>query len=126
MIKDILGLHRVKKTVNFDAPEIYHLYYGGEVGILGSVTTNFPYGEIPHGKRWVGEVGVTEFAVLKGSPGYWEIKLSDRGVSQLTEDTFSGEGRLTFDGPDGEGSSWSKVKRAAASLGRERTFRASI
>ena len=27
---DTLGLRRVKKTVNFDAPEVYHLYYGDE------------------------------------------------------------------------------------------------
>ena len=27
-----LGLRRVKKTVNFDAPDVYHLYYGDEVG----------------------------------------------------------------------------------------------
>ena len=27
---DTLGLRRVKKTVNFDAPDVYHLYYGDE------------------------------------------------------------------------------------------------
>jgi glyoxalase family protein len=37
-----LGLRRVKKTVNFDAPEVYHLYYGDEVGTPGSVMTYFP------------------------------------------------------------------------------------
>jgi glyoxalase family protein len=26
----ILGLRMVKKTINFDAPEVYHLYYGNE------------------------------------------------------------------------------------------------
>lgn len=34
-----LGLRRVKKTVNFDAPEVYHLYYGDEIGTPGSVMT---------------------------------------------------------------------------------------
>ena len=34
-----LGLRRVKKTVNFDAPEVYHLYYGDELGTPGSVMT---------------------------------------------------------------------------------------
>ena len=29
---DILGLRFVKKTVNFDAPEAYHLYFGDETG----------------------------------------------------------------------------------------------
>ena len=98
----VLGLRRVKKTVNFDAPEIYHLYYGDEVGTPGSVMTYFPYGDIPRGKLGVGEVGVTEFAVPKGSLGYWKARLTDRGVSELAEDTFLGEERLTFEGPDGE------------------------
>ena len=77
----VLGLRRVKKTVNFDAPEIYHLYYGDEVGTPGSVMTYFPYGDIPRGKRGVGEVGVTEFAVPKESLGYWKARLADRGAS---------------------------------------------
>ena len=38
-----LGLRRVKKTVNFDAPDVYHLYYGDEVGAPGSVMTYFPF-----------------------------------------------------------------------------------
>ena len=46
---DTLGLRRVKKTVNFDAPDVYHLYYGDEVGTPGSVMTYFPF---PHiGRR---------------------------------------------------------------------------
>ena len=40
---DTLGLRRVKKTVNFDAPEVYHLYYGDEAGTPGSVMTYFPF-----------------------------------------------------------------------------------
>ena len=32
-----LGLRRVKQTVNFDDPSVYHLYYGDEVGAPGSV-----------------------------------------------------------------------------------------
>ena len=42
---DTLGLRRVKKTVNFDAPEVYHLYYGDEHGTPGSVMTYFPVSE---------------------------------------------------------------------------------
>ncbi|TAE58193.1 MAG: ring-cleaving dioxygenase, partial [Bacteroidetes bacterium] len=38
----VLGLHLVKKTVNFDAPDVYHLYYGDENGSPGSIMTFFP------------------------------------------------------------------------------------
>ena len=32
---DVLGLRLVKKTVNFDAPQAYHLYFGDEQGSPG-------------------------------------------------------------------------------------------
>jgi glyoxalase family protein len=42
-----LGLRRVKKTVNFDAPDVYHLYYGDEVGTRASVMLPCQEGESP-------------------------------------------------------------------------------
>ncbi len=98
-----LGLRRVKKTVNFDAPEVYHLYYGDEVGTPGSVMTYFPFGQMPRGRRGTGEVGITEFAVPKGALGFWKDRLVAQGVTGLTEGSFLGENRLGFDGPDGDG-----------------------
>jgi glyoxalase family protein len=97
-----LGLRRIKKTVNFDAPEVYHLYYGDEAGTPGSVMTYFPFGQMPRGRRGTGEVGVTEFAVPKGALGFWRDRLAARGVTGLTEGSFLGEARLGFDGPDGD------------------------
>ena len=47
---DTLGLRRIKKTVNFDAPDVYHLYYGDEMGTPGSVMTYFPFGHMPKGR----------------------------------------------------------------------------
>ncbi|MEX0927830.1 MAG: VOC family protein [Balneolales bacterium] len=37
----ILGMRLVKKTVNFDDPETYHLYYGNETGHPGSLISFF-------------------------------------------------------------------------------------
>ncbi|MEL7203767.1 MAG: ring-cleaving dioxygenase, partial [Pseudomonadota bacterium] len=56
---DTLGLRRIKKTVNFDAPDVYHLYYGDETGTPGSVMTYFPFPGMRRGHRGAGEVGVT-------------------------------------------------------------------
>ncbi|MFD1696119.1 ring-cleaving dioxygenase [Roseibium aestuarii] len=100
---DTLGMRRVKTTVNFDAPDVYHLYYGDEVGTPGSVMTYFPYGPIPRGSRGAGEVGVTEFAVPRGSLPFWQERLSDLGLTGLSRQTAFGEDRLHFDGPDGDG-----------------------
>ena len=52
---DTLGLRRVKKTVNFDAPDVYHLYYGDEVGSPGSVMTYFPFPQAARGRPGTGE-----------------------------------------------------------------------
>ncbi|MDW3223002.1 MAG: VOC family protein [Paracoccaceae bacterium] len=97
-----LGLRRVKKTVNFDAPDVYHLYYGDEVGTPGSVMTYFPFPNMPKGRHGTGEVGVTGYAVPEGSLGYWKERLADRGVSGLKEDTTFGAQTLQFAGPDVE------------------------
>ena len=97
-----LGLRRVKKTVNFDAPEVYHLYYGDQVGTPGSVMTYFPYGMIQRGKRGIGEVGITEFAVPKDALPYWAERLAAAGVERLDHEVSFGEARLRFDGPDGD------------------------
>ncbi|MEM1289217.1 MAG: ring-cleaving dioxygenase [Pseudomonadota bacterium] len=99
---ETLGMRRVKKTVNFDAPEVYHLYYGDEVGTPGSVMTYFPFPNMFQGRRGAGEVGVTEFAVPKGSLGYWKDRLTSTKVGGLSEETAFSENRLNFDGPDGD------------------------
>ena len=98
-----LGLRRVKKTVNFDAPDVYHLYYADEFGTPGSVMTYFPFPNIGKGRRGVGEVGATVFAVPEDSLGYWKERLGKGGVTGLESETSFGENRLRFDGPDGDG-----------------------
>jgi glyoxalase family protein len=98
-----LGLRRVKQTVNFDEPSVYHLYYGDEVGTPGSVMTSFPFPHIARGRPGTGEVGVTVFAVPPGSLGYWTERLSAAGVADLASSERFGQKRLSFAGPDGEG-----------------------
>ena len=46
--RNILGQRFVKKTVNFDVPDTYHLYFADEVGTPGSVLTFFAW---PNMKR---------------------------------------------------------------------------
>ncbi|QRM57622.1 VOC family protein [Sinorhizobium sp. BG8] len=98
-----LGLRRVKKTVNFDAPDVYHLYYGDEVGTPGSVMTYFPFPHIAKGRPGTGEVGETYFAIPKNTLGYWKDRLSKLGVTGLSEGELFGEKHLRFKGPDNDG-----------------------
>lgn len=98
-----LGLRRVKKTVNFDAPEVYHLYYGDEAGSPGTIMTYFPFPGARRAPKGAGEVGTTAFAVPKGALRWWQDRLGDNGVPGLSTDTRFGQERLAFQGPDGDG-----------------------
>ena len=98
-----LGLRRVKQTVNFDEPSVYHLYYGDETGAPGSVMTYFPFPHIARGRPGSGEVGTTVFSVPEGSLDWWEHKLAAEGVKQVKRDESFGQKRLNFAGPDGDG-----------------------
>lgn len=71
----ILGLRLVKKTVNFDAPDIYHLYYGNEKGEPGTILTFFPYPDIPQGRKGKGQLTVTAFSIPENSMDYWTKRL---------------------------------------------------
>ncbi|MDA7424994.1 VOC family protein [Thalassococcus lentus] len=98
-----LGLRRVKKTVNFDAPDVYHLYYGDAVGSPGTVMTYFPFPGARRGRSGAGEVATTAFSVPLGALDYWQKRFSDRGIPGLDRTARLGEDRLMFRGPDGDG-----------------------
>ncbi len=52
----VLGLRLVKKTVNFDAPDVYHLYYGDERGSPGSILTFFEFPDAAPGRAGAGMI----------------------------------------------------------------------
>jgi glyoxalase family protein len=99
---NVLGLRRVKQTVNFDAPDVYHLYYGDETGSAGTVMTYFPFPNAGRGRPGVGEVGRTNFAIPKGTAKAWADRLATFEVKGLAADERFGETRVLFDGPDGD------------------------
>jgi glyoxalase family protein len=103
-----LGLRRVKKTVNFDAPDVYHLYYGDEVGNPGSVMTYFPFQNAAPGRRGTGEVSETVFSIPSGSLGFWQDRLAPIADGLRRVEQF-GETRLQFNSNDGEGFALAEV-----------------
>lgn len=96
----VLGLRLVKQTVNFDAPEVYHLYFGNEVGSPGTAITFFPFEGSRRGKIGGGQVGWTTFAVPAGTLPFWENRLAKFGISTSREQRF-GESYLRFRDYDG-------------------------
>lgn len=98
----VLGLRRVKKTVNFDAPQVYHLYFGDEDGSPGTVVTSFPFPRAARGRRGTGEAGLISLSVPPGAVAAWTDRLTALDVAGMTLDRHFGAARLSFDGPDGE------------------------
>ncbi|MDI4648703.1 ring-cleaving dioxygenase [Cohnella hashimotonis] len=91
----VLGLRLVKKTVNFDGPEVYHLYFGNEGGSPGTAITFFPF---EHGRKGMiggGQVGWSTFAVPVGALSFWEGRLAKLGIAYERTTRF-GETFLRF------------------------------
>ncbi len=97
----VLGLRLVKRTVNFDDPGTYHLYYGDEVGHPGTIMTFFPWPGARRGVQGAGQATVTSFSVPEGSLGYWTERLSRLGVDFQEPRPRFDEEVLTVLDPDG-------------------------
>lgn len=97
----VLGLRLVKKTVNFDDPGTYHLYYGDELGRPGSILTFFPWDHVAPGRVGIGETSRTAFRVPRAAIGWWAHRLLEAGVPHDTPAVRFGETVLAFKDPDG-------------------------
>ncbi len=98
---DLLGLRFVKRTVNFDDPGTYHLYFGDDSGTPGTILTFFPWPNATRGSMGVGETSATAFLVPKDSLLYWQQRLLQAGVPVEHGDLRFGDAVLRFSDPDG-------------------------
>jgi glyoxalase family protein len=96
----VLGLRLVKKTINFDAPEVYHLYFGNEAGSPGTIITFFPWVTSRQGVIGGGQVGITTYVVPVGALDFWKERLEKLNVS-FTQTTRFGEQYIQAADPDG-------------------------
>jgi len=96
-----LGLRFVKKTVNFDDPGTYHLYYGDEQAAPGTILTFFPWAGARPGRRGAGEASGTAFAISPASLSWWLGRLAERGIPHETPVKRFGETVVAFADPDG-------------------------
>ncbi|MBO0939740.1 ring-cleaving dioxygenase [Fibrella sp. HMF5335] len=99
----VLGLRLVKKTVNFDAPDVYHLYYGDAMGSPGSILTFFPYGNIPRGRKGVGQLTYTAFSVPVAGMQFWLDRLHQFQIAYSTPAKRFAETFIRFEDYDGMG-----------------------
>jgi glyoxalase family protein len=99
----VLGLRLVKRTVNFDDPGTYHLYYGDGAGSPGTILTFFPWLGMPRGRLGAGQAVATAFRTAEGSLGWWKGRLEDGKVPVRGPVTRFGESVIEFADPDGLG-----------------------
>src|SRR3954467_12822524 len=77
---DTLGLRLVKKTVNFDSPSAYHLYFGDEQGSPGSILTWFEFPGARRGRPGAGMIHTIELGVgSESSVEFWAERLRAKG-----------------------------------------------
>lgn len=96
----LLGLRLVKKTVNFDDPSAYHLYYGDGAGSPGSIITFFYWPAGRRGQIGAGQTSAITFSAPENSLDYWQGRLQRHDVAVERRTRF-GETVLAFSDPDG-------------------------
>ena len=100
----ILGVRIVKKTINFDAPDVYHLYYGNELGHPGTILTFFPISGLQKGRKGKGQLTVTSFSIPENSHDYWMKRLEKFGIPfKEPQQRFDDEAFIYFEDSDGLG-----------------------
>jgi glyoxalase family protein len=93
----VLGLRLVKKSVNQDQPNIYHLFYADEKGDPGGDITFFEFGGAPRGRAGAGMVHRVVWRVgSEDAFDFWEQRLRGEGIETRRED-----GGLRFSDPEG-------------------------
>jgi glyoxalase family protein len=87
---DVLGLRLVKKTVNFDAPEAYHLYFGDEQGSAGSILTWFEFAGAPPGRAGAGMIHTIQLGVAsQAALDFWADRLTSKGYESERVDDLT-------------------------------------
>jgi len=97
----VLGLRLVKKTVNFDDPQTYHLYYGDKEGTPGTILTFFPWENIQTGRRGARQATEIGYSVPENSFEFWLKRFEDHNVTYNKVAEKFGQPYLTFLDPDG-------------------------
>lgn len=97
----VLGLRLVKKTINFDDPDSYHLYFGDEVGNPGTLITFFHWPGRSAGRAGAGQAVSAGFTVPEGTLDYWKQRLAHFDVPHEEPATVLDNSVLRLRDPDG-------------------------
>lgn len=91
----------VKRTVNFDDPGTYHLYYGDRAGSPGTILTFFPFADAGPGRAGPGMADAVAYSVPQGTLDQWTGVLTETGTDFDGPLERFGERLITLKDPDG-------------------------
>jgi len=97
----VMGMRLVKKSVNQDVPDTYHLFYADAVGSPGTDLTFFPWPEMGPARPGIGMAMEVSFAVPVGSLDYWRQRFEQHGVRHDEVEQRFGQTALPFADPHG-------------------------
>lgn len=97
----VLGFRLVKRTLNFDTPDVYHFYYGDETGHPGTILSSYPFIDAVRGRRVTSEIFAGAFSIPKGSLEYWVERLSSNGIHLDGPFERFGDEVIAFEDRDG-------------------------
>lgn len=101
-LTEVVGVRLVKTTVNFDAPDQKHFYFGDEKGRPGTVVTYFEIPDLPENRLGAGGMHHLAFCVENenGLAAQME-RLEEMGIphSGVVDRTYFKS--LYFKGPEG-------------------------
>ncbi|TVQ37529.1 MAG: ring-cleaving dioxygenase [Spirochaetaceae bacterium] len=101
----VLGMRLVKRSVNQDVPDTYHLFYADGAGNPGTDLTFFPWPALPPVQRGAGQWDEVYLGVPAGTLEYWSKRLLNVGAgtggSVGKIETRFGERVLPFSDPHG-------------------------
>jgi glyoxalase family protein len=107
---EVLGLRLVKKSINQDVPDTYHLFFADGDGNPGTDLTFFPWPDMGPGRVGTGVWGEVSFAIAPGSMEYWAERLAAAEIQVGTPETRFGENVLPFADPHGMALSLTETK----------------
>ena len=87
----VLGLRFVKKSINQDVPDTYHLYFADYLGTPGTAMTFFGWPHLPWRPPGTGQVTVVAFAVPEGSLDYWSRRFKELRIESTRTSRFGAD-----------------------------------
>ena len=93
----VLGLRFIKKSINQDLPDTYHIYFGDYLGTPGTAMTFFGWPTWPKQRAGSGQITTVSFQVPPGSLGFWSNRLKELRVDHRMVTTFETDALMLRD-----------------------------